>query len=219
MPRLKKRKSSRGSARLRVPAGASAGSYLLLACADSGRKVKEANERNNCRASRSCARVGSPDRDGDGTPNAADCAPDNAAIKPGAPDKPDLGFVDSNCDGIDGDQGRAVFVSPAGSDANPGTRAAPKQTVQAGIDAAAGTGAKDVYVAAGSYSGAALADDVGVFGGYDPSTWSRSLTAVSAISGAPQAALADGDTGVTLQLLTLHGTALPPTAQPYDPSV
>ena len=36
--------------------------------------------------------------------DAQDRGPDNSAIKPGAPDAPDLDFVDSNCDGIDGDE-------------------------------------------------------------------------------------------------------------------
>src|SRR4051812_5376086 len=44
-----------------------------------------------------------------------DCMPTNASIHPKAVDVPDLHFVDSNCDGIDGDGLAAVFVSPAGS--------------------------------------------------------------------------------------------------------
>ena len=241
--RLRKGKASKGTLTLHVPSAAATGAYLLLACADYANKLRESNERNNCRAASARMQVGaaaaggggggggggtggaggasaSGDRDGDGVPNESDCEPDDATIKPGAPDEPDLAFTDSNCDGIDGDQAGAVFVSPTGSNSNPGTRSQPKLTVQAGIDAAATGTPKDVYVAAGNYSGgAALADDVGVYGGYDPATWARSLGSISAISGAPQAALADGDTGVVLQLLTLHGTALAPTDTPYDPSV
>ena len=37
-------------------------------------------------------------------------------------DVPDLGFVDSNCDGIDGDISTSSFVSKLGSDGNLGTR-------------------------------------------------------------------------------------------------
>jgi hypothetical protein len=51
-------------------------------------------------------------------------SPALAACAPGAVDKPDLGFVDSNCDGIDGDKAAALFVAPAvngGSDNNDGT--------------------------------------------------------------------------------------------------
>jgi len=67
------------------------------------------------------------DTDGDGTLDAQDCAPQNAAIHPGAPDVPDLAFVDSNCDGIDGTEKDVIFASPQGSDADPGTRAKPKR--------------------------------------------------------------------------------------------
>jgi hypothetical protein len=61
------------------------------------------------------------DVDHDGTADDRDCAPRDPAIQPGAPDLPDLSFVDSNCDGIDGTDKDAVFVSSSGKDANPGT--------------------------------------------------------------------------------------------------
>src|SRR5262245_30422496 len=44
------------------------------------------------------------DKDGDGVADDKDCAPNDKTIRPGAPDRPDLAFVDSNCDGIDGDE-------------------------------------------------------------------------------------------------------------------
>ena len=50
-PALKPRKTWKGSATLTVPAATAAGSYYVLACADHGRKVKETQEGNNCRAS------------------------------------------------------------------------------------------------------------------------------------------------------------------------
>ncbi|MBV9832606.1 MAG: putative metal-binding motif-containing protein, partial [Marmoricola sp.] len=55
------------------------------------------------------------DLDGDGY-GARDCGPTQAWVHPGAPDKPDAGLVDSNCDGIDGQRTGPVFVSPLGSD-------------------------------------------------------------------------------------------------------
>ena len=51
------------------------------------------------------------DTDKDGTPDTQDCGPKDASIHPGASDTPDLDFVDSNCDGIDGTESDAVFVS------------------------------------------------------------------------------------------------------------
>jgi hypothetical protein len=147
------------------------------------------------------------DLDGDGyTAVGGDCAPKDASIHPGAVDQPDLGFIDTNCDGIDGDAAKAVFVSPVGSDSNPGTKASPMLTVPAGVSAAAAhTPAFAVYVAVGTYSGSvALATGVGVYGGYDPASWARPATGATTISGSP-AALAQGATGVVLQLLTLEG--------------
>ena len=49
---LKGRRTARGRTTLTLPASLPAGAYHLVACADGGAKVKESNERNNCRASR-----------------------------------------------------------------------------------------------------------------------------------------------------------------------
>jgi hypothetical protein len=95
-----------------------------------------------------------------------------------APDPPDLAFIDSNCDGIDGSVQGAVFVDTlSGNDANPGTLAAPKKTIQAGIAAAAAAmPVKQVYVSKGTYAEAVmLSNGVSVYGGYDAaSNWARS---------------------------------------------
>ncbi|RMG17182.1 MAG: choice-of-anchor D domain-containing protein, partial [Deltaproteobacteria bacterium] len=97
-----------------------------------------------------------------------------------ATDLPDDGFVDANCDGIDGDPNDAIFVSVAGSDTNPGTMSAPMATLAAAITAAASAG-KDVYVSEGVYlvpSTITLSDGVSIYGGYNASTWARSDTAI-----------------------------------------
>jgi len=143
------------------------------------------------------------DADGDGTADAQDCAPKDAAIHPGAADAPDLGFVDANCDGIDGDEQRAVFVSTSGKDTNPGTKAAPKRQVQAAVTAAA-PAKKDVYAAAGVYEKVTAATGVGIYGGYDQSTWARRLDLATTILGNP-AVSAQKATNVILQLLRLQG--------------
>jgi hypothetical protein len=151
--------------------------------------------------------AGPIDGDGDGYPVETDCNDADDAVHPGAPDQPDLGLVDSNCDGVDGDVSRSIFVSTGGDDANSGTSSSPKHTVQAGVTAAAAAGL-DVLVSAGSFDegdGVDLASDVGIYGGYDPALWTRDLSDVTRIVGAPQAALADGRTGVHLQLMTLDG--------------
>jgi hypothetical protein len=103
------------------------------------------------------------DRDGDGAPNGEDCAPADPAIRPGAPDLPDLAFVDSNCDGIDGTAKDAIFVGGSGNNSNPGTRAASKRDIQAAVLVAA-LADKDVYVAGSDYGRFETASGVDVYG-------------------------------------------------------
>lgn len=145
------------------------------------------------------------DADGDGySPGQGDCDDADPAIHPGAQDDPDLAFVDSNCDGIDGDESRSIFVSTGGLDGSPGTRLQPKRTIQAGIAAAAPHG-YDVLVISGEYEtggGLVLATGVSIFGGYG-AAWSRPSGSASIVRGAPQAALASGVTDIVLQLITL----------------
>jgi hypothetical protein len=147
-----------------------------------------------------------PDFDGDGSVAPADCAPLDPAVHPGAVDKPDLSFEDTNCDGIDGDKAKAIFVALGGNDGNPGSVTSPKRTIAAAITAAAGT--KDVYVAAGdAYTETInLVSNVGIYGGYEPITGARAVSPPTIVRAAP-AALAVGDQNVTLQLLTLEGTS------------
>jgi hypothetical protein len=67
-----------------------------------------------------------------------------------------------------------VFVSPTGSDANPGTRAAPVVTIGHGMNVAKAAG-KRVYVCAGSFAESlvvtASRDGVNVYGALDCATW------------------------------------------------
>ena len=153
------------------------------------------------------------DADGDGTMDARDCAPRDPAIHPGAADLPDLGFVDANCDGIDGTETDAVFVSPKGSDANPGTKAKPKRDVQAAVDAVAAGKAKFVLVAFGSYGHVRVGTSgVGIYGGYDPTSWKRldrDPGGLPLILGSPEGVFVSGAKGVVLQHLeirSLNGT-------------
>lgn len=105
---------------------------------------------------------------------------------PGSADDPDDSFADTNCDGIDGDESRAIFVAPSGRDTNPGTRALPKRTLAAGILAAQAAGF-DVYVSRGDYElvdTLELANGVDIYGGYDASMgWARSDSFIVNING------------------------------------
>ena len=134
------------------------------------------------------------DGDGDGTVDAQDCAPRDKTVHPGAADLPDLGFVDSNCDGIDGTEKDAIFVSPLGKDTDPGTRAKPMRQIQAAVVAAKGK-REYVLAAAGTYGRVEAATNVGLYGGYDGANWSRRTAALtSLIVGAPEGLFASGTT-------------------------
>ena len=127
---------------------------------------------------------------------------------------PDLGLVDSNCDGIDGTEKDATFASPKGNDANPGTKERPKRQIQAAVQASAGKG-KYVLAAAGQYEGVSAASGVGIYGGYDADGWSRKAGLITLIANTgtfgAQGLFADGNTDVTLQLLSIRGSR-----QAYD---
>jgi hypothetical protein len=126
------------------------------------------------------------DGDLDGfTPAQGDCDDTDADFAPDADDRPDGAWLDTNCDGIDGDESLAVFVSATGVDQpDCGTKSGPCQTPQRGIDEAVSAGARDVYIEAGTYAGAALqlADGVSVYGGF-AADWSRDGTDTTRISG------------------------------------
>jgi hypothetical protein len=86
---------------------------------------------------------------------------------PSPVDLPDPLGTDSNCDGIDGEKGNAIFVAKWGLDANSGLWGAPKRTVAAALTAARTLGKRDVYVATGVYQeSVSLQLGVGLYGGY-----------------------------------------------------
>jgi len=90
-------------------------------------------------------------------------------------DLPDDDFLDSNCDGIDGDASQAIFVSQGGSDAADGTLSNPVKTIQHGIELAS-SAKKSVFVCIGEYTDNIVVgkEGVSVFGGYNCADWSRS---------------------------------------------
>jgi hypothetical protein len=135
-----------------------------------------------------------------------------ACMPPSATDAPDLNFQDTNCDGIDGTEANAIFVDVVtGNDANPGTKAMPKRTIQAGIDAAAAGTKKEVYISKGTYSSGTiiLASGVSLYGGYDAAmNWKRSAANLTRISSTSTTAVASpaGNprlNAIELQLLTI----------------
>jgi hypothetical protein len=100
-----------------------------------------------------------------------------------ATDLPDDGFVDANCDGLDGDVSAAIFVATTGNDANAGTRQAPMATVIGGVNQAVLTGKTQVYISQGTYTGRLLlASGVSLYGGYNAAGgWARSTASTAVI--------------------------------------
>lgn len=85
---------------------------------------------------------------------------------------------DSNCDGIDGDPLRALFVDTlSGNDNNPGTMARPLKTISAALAALGGTSTNmdQIYVSEGTYTEAlTLVKGVSIYGGFKAADgWSR----------------------------------------------
>ena len=78
--------------------------------------------------------------------------------------------VDSDCDGIDGDPGLAVYVSTTGTPSGAGTSGDPLDSIQDAIDLASTDGYEYVLVAGGDYDeDVDLADGVNVVGSWDES--------------------------------------------------
>jgi hypothetical protein len=113
-----------------------------------------------------------------------DASPDGARVADGAAgadaastpsctplagaDEPDDGFADTDCDGIDGDASKAVFVAPTGDDAHSGAMGSPVRTLGRAV-ALAAPAELDVYVCNATYveNVTISAGGVRIFGGYD----------------------------------------------------
>jgi len=135
------------------------------------------------------------DNDGDGFSfNQGDCDDTDAAVNPDAPDSPDGNFTDTNCDGIDGDAGQAVFVAPSGDDAaGCGAMGTPCASLNAGLAEAVAQTLTEVYMMEGTYDDGAviLADGVSIWGGFDPA-WDRGSGAVTTLLGSTGVEVAPG---------------------------
>jgi hypothetical protein len=105
--------------------------------------------------------------------NALDCNDADPAIHPGVPDDPDAAFVDNNCDGIDGDIAKAIFVATSGSDGPTcGTLASPCHSPAYAITRL-NVQHTQIYVQVGTYTGAfGINASTAFYGGYD-TTWQR----------------------------------------------
>ena len=110
-------------------------------------------------------------------------------------DFPDDQFLDSNCDGIDGEIEGSVFVDEVnGNQNNAGTMEEPLKSLQSGIELAAQQGKRDVYVSTGFYSESVeLKNGVSVYGLYSSDGgWSRASGNTVTLSGGTTAVFAQG---------------------------
>lgn len=118
--------------------------------------------------------------------NNTDCDDGNASINPNGTDLPDDGFADTNCDGIDGKETDAIFVSVStGNDVNAGTRLLPVKTITTGINKAVTNGKSQVLVSLGTYNETVtMQAGVSIYGGYSAaSNWTRSAANTTTING------------------------------------
>jgi hypothetical protein len=118
----------------------------------------------------------------------ADDAGEPACRPTGAIDDPDPAYLDEDCDGIDGDRARSVFVSADGDDLGDGTFEAPVRTIaRAQILAAANPDVRAILlgVDGGFDETVEVVPGLSMYGGYHPREgWRRrgGLSDVLAIS-------------------------------------
>jgi hypothetical protein len=116
-----------------------------------------------------------------------DCDDSDGSIFPGAADVPDMGFVDSNCDSIDGDIALAVFVADTGDDAGACDMSAPCASLREAMTRV--SSGDQILVATGDYGAVDFSvDGVGVYGGYS-ADW---LTRSSVTAGASASSVLNG---------------------------
>lgn len=158
-----------------IAAGTATGCSSKHSDATSGSSDGNADDSNSGAATRSAQNQ--PD-DGEEYADAGSTTADaGSQCNPNAVDDPDDDFIDSNCDGIDGDKKKAVFVATtAGNDSADGTWGNPVATLKHGIDLAISAN-KDVYVCKGDYKEGTIqlaTKGVRVYGGYDcTQNWTR----------------------------------------------
>ncbi len=116
-----------------------------------------------------------------------DCDDGDPDVHPDAEDRPDPAFADTNCDDLDGDRRRLLFVrADAAPEGRLGTVERPFGTIAEALEAAAGRADVDgVAIGVGRYEErVTLVDGVSLYGGYDPArSWARGARPETVIAG------------------------------------
>ncbi len=132
-----------------------------------------------------------------------------------AVDDPDDSFTDSNCDGIDGDKSKAIFVATTGSDTADGSIGSPVATLNHGIEVAIAA-KKDVYVCKGNYSEPSIqiaTSGVRVYGGYDcTKAWQRNSSSQAQLVSTSSTAVSVKDVSAPVVFDRIDITAASATA-------
>lgn len=126
------------------------------------------------------------------TPSASPCPPGYGDPSRGctckimaAQDVPDVNHIDENCDGIDGDKNKAIFVDLlSGNDTNAGTPESPARTIKGGLLLAKNSKRTSIYVSKGTYTEKVdLVDGISIYGGYSATDgWEHNASYVVEIS-------------------------------------
>ncbi|MCZ7586819.1 MAG: right-handed parallel beta-helix repeat-containing protein [Deltaproteobacteria bacterium] len=107
-----------------------------------------------------------------------DCDDTDPMVNPDGIDIPDDG-IDQDCDDEDytAQDSNGYFVDGTdGDDGNAGTKAAPFETIQKGVDAAETVdGGLNVYIAEGNYDEDVLLATASLYGGYEAAAWTRAV--------------------------------------------
>ncbi|MCB9740008.1 MAG: hypothetical protein H6747_12150 [Deltaproteobacteria bacterium] len=132
---------------------------------------------------------------------------DGCECKTGATDDVP-GGGDDNCDGVDGNASKAIFVAKWGNDLWEGTPEKPLLTIGKGIGKAAAENKRDVYVGAGAFNEqVVLAAGVSVWGGFSADFGARDATVYETLISPPASAgAAVGGQVATLRCEKITGT-------------
>ncbi len=141
--------------------------------------------------------------------------------------------IDDDCNGIVDDKCGCAYVSPAGSDSNPGTANLPVRRIMVGIEVAADAGVDRVCVAAGPSCPATarfgehsdaeerlvMRDGISVYGRHESTTWTRDAGCLTWYTGMSDAGGVLFGATVT-RPTTLDGfRVFGPTHDPYQVAV